>query len=42
MALKRRYSGKLLILDIILALITSGMWLFVVVIRELYRMNKYR
>lgn len=40
MTLKRNYSKKLLIIDLVLLLFTSGGWLIVMIIRELYRMNK--
>jgi hypothetical protein len=39
MALEKRYSKGLLIADIILTFITGGMWLIVVLFRELYRLN---
>lgn len=40
MALKKHYSGGLMIIDIILFFLTSGAWIIVVILRELYRMNK--
>lgn len=37
MARSKPYTKKLMTLDIILALFTSGGWLLVVLFRELYR-----
>jgi hypothetical protein len=38
--MKPNYSKGLLIVDIILTLFTTGFWLIVVILRELYRANK--
>lgn len=40
MALKKTYTKKLLIIDIILFFLTGGIWLAVMLIRELYRLNR--
>ncbi len=40
MARNKRYTGKLLALDIILTLLTGGLWLVVVAFRELYRFGQ--
>ena len=37
MARSKPYTKKLMTLDIVLFLITGGLWLFVMLFRELYR-----
>jgi len=37
MARSKPYTKKLAILDIILILLTGGFWIFVMIVRELYR-----
>jgi hypothetical protein len=39
MARSKPYTGGLMTLDIILTLLTSGLWLIVVLFRELWRRN---
>jgi hypothetical protein len=39
MARSKPYTGGLLVLDLILTLFTGGIWLVVVLFRELWRRN---
>lgn len=39
MARSKPYTGGLLALDLVLTLITGGLWLIVVLFRELWRRN---
>lgn len=39
MARSKPYTAKLAVLDVILAAITGGFWLLIVLVRELYRHN---
>lgn len=39
MARTKPYTGGLLVLDLILTLITGGLWLLVVLFREMWRRN---